>query len=56
MIYCVYAIKPTLLPFIVLSNPAKRVIYDTYGEEGLNASWDVGPRYKTPEEVNNKKG
>ncbi|GAA5809714.1 hypothetical protein MFLAVUS_003127 [Mucor flavus] len=35
----------------VLCDPAKRVIYDTYGEEGLNASWDVGPRYKTPEEL-----
>lgn len=36
---------------LVLCDPAKRVIYDTYGEEGLNASWDIGPRYKTPEEV-----
>lgn len=36
---------------IVLSDPQKRVIYDTYGEEGLNASWDIGPRYKSTEEV-----
>ncbi|KAI8974740.1 hypothetical protein BDB01DRAFT_853779 [Pilobolus umbonatus] len=35
----------------VLSDPSKRVIYDTYGEEGLNASWDIGPRYKSPEEL-----
>ncbi|PHZ09606.1 DnaJ-domain-containing protein [Rhizopus microsporus ATCC 52813] len=35
----------------VLSDPKKRIIYDTYGEEGLNASWDVGPRYKTTEEL-----
>jgi DnaJ family protein C protein 11 len=37
-----------------LSDPKARIIYDTYGEEGLNASWEVGPRYKTTEEVNNK--
>lgn len=36
---------------IVLSDPIKRAIYDTYGEEGLNAKWEVGPRYKTSEEV-----
>ncbi|KAI8393501.1 uncharacterized protein BYT42DRAFT_619449 [Radiomyces spectabilis] len=35
----------------VLSDPMKRVIYDTYGEEGLNASWEVGHRYKTTEEL-----
>jgi hypothetical protein len=27
------------------------VIYDTYGEEGLKATWEVGPKFKTPEEV-----
>ncbi|KAI9473679.1 MAG: hypothetical protein EXX96DRAFT_578912 [Benjaminiella poitrasii] len=35
----------------VLCNPQKRIIYDTYGEEGLNATWDIGPRYKTTEEL-----
>lgn len=35
----------------VLSDPTKRAIYDTYGEEGLNAKWEIGPRLKTPEEV-----
>lgn len=34
-----------------MSDPIKRAIYDTYGEEGLNAKWEVGPRYKTSEEV-----
>ncbi|KAI8646159.1 hypothetical protein BD408DRAFT_337490 [Parasitella parasitica] len=37
--------------FEVLSDPQKRIIYDTYGEEGLNASWDIGPRYKSTEEL-----
>jgi DnaJ-class molecular chaperone len=36
---------------IVLIDPSKRVVYDQYGEEGLTASWDVGPRYKSTEEV-----
>lgn len=35
----------------MLSDPIKRAIYDTYGEEGLNAKWEVGPKYKTSEEV-----
>ncbi|KAI9261706.1 hypothetical protein BY458DRAFT_251653 [Sporodiniella umbellata] len=35
----------------VLMDPKKRIIYDTYGEEGLTASWDVGPRYKSTEEL-----
>lgn len=34
-----------------MSDPAKRAIYDTYGAEGLNATWEIGTRYKTPEEV-----
>lgn len=38
---------------LVLSDPQKRVIYDTYGEEGLTATWEVGPRYKTTEQVRN---
>ncbi|KAI9313222.1 hypothetical protein BX666DRAFT_1864679 [Dichotomocladium elegans] len=35
----------------VLSDPSKRAIYDTYGEEGLNAKWEVGPKFKTPDEM-----
>ncbi|KAI8890072.1 DnaJ-domain-containing protein [Backusella circina FSU 941] len=35
----------------VLIDPSKRVIYDQYGEEGLTASWDLGPRYKSTEEL-----
>ncbi|KAI8339624.1 hypothetical protein BC941DRAFT_420998 [Chlamydoabsidia padenii] len=35
----------------VISDPQKRVIYDTYGEEGLKATWEVGPKFKTPEEL-----
>ncbi|KAI8084642.1 uncharacterized protein BX664DRAFT_360483 [Halteromyces radiatus] len=35
----------------VLSDPQRRVIYDTYGVEGLNATWELGPKFKTPEEL-----
>ncbi|KAI8344753.1 hypothetical protein BC941DRAFT_409532 [Chlamydoabsidia padenii] len=35
----------------VISDPQKRVIYDTYGEEGLKATWEVGPKFKTPAEL-----
>ncbi|KAI8073127.1 hypothetical protein BC940DRAFT_324770 [Gongronella butleri] len=35
----------------VLSNRQTRVIYDIYGEDGLQAKWEVGPKYKTPEEL-----
>ncbi|KAI8139496.1 hypothetical protein BJV82DRAFT_693841 [Fennellomyces sp. T-0311] len=35
----------------VISDPVKRAIYDTYGEEGLNAKWEVGPKFKTPQEM-----
>ncbi|ORX51344.1 DnaJ-domain-containing protein [Hesseltinella vesiculosa] len=35
----------------VLSDSQRRVIYDIYGEEGLQAKWEVGPKYKTPEEL-----
>ncbi|RUP47336.1 hypothetical protein BC936DRAFT_145844 [Jimgerdemannia flammicorona] len=35
----------------VLTDRGKRTIYDMYGEEGLQTSWEVGPRLKTPEEV-----
>ena len=35
----------------VLSDTAKRTIYDLFGEEGLKTSWEVGPRNMTPEEL-----
>ncbi|KAI9268335.1 hypothetical protein BDA99DRAFT_435537 [Phascolomyces articulosus] len=35
----------------VISDPQKRAIYDTYGEEGLNAKWEVGPKFKTSQEM-----
>lgn len=35
----------------VLTDPAKRTIYDLFGEEGLRTSWEVGPRIKTQEEM-----
>ncbi|KAJ3042827.1 hypothetical protein HK097_001901 [Rhizophlyctis rosea] len=35
----------------VLSDPTKRHIYDTYGAEGLQTSWEVGQRLRTPEEI-----
>ncbi|KAK9768464.1 hypothetical protein K7432_000875 [Basidiobolus ranarum] len=35
----------------VLSTVAKRSIYDKYGEQGLNSTYEVGPRIKTPKEM-----
>ncbi|RIB26502.1 hypothetical protein C2G38_2012505 [Gigaspora rosea] len=35
----------------VLTDPTKRTIYDMFGEEGLNTSWEVGTRLKTPQEL-----
>ncbi|KAG4106567.1 DnaJ-domain-containing protein [Neocallimastix lanati (nom. inval.)] len=35
----------------VLGNEKNRIIYDKYGEKGLDKTWDVGPLYKTPEQV-----
>ncbi|KAJ3016452.1 hypothetical protein HKX48_004027 [Thoreauomyces humboldtii] len=35
----------------VLSNPAKRHIYDTYGADAAEMSWEVGARGQTQEEV-----
>ncbi|RHZ76473.1 hypothetical protein Glove_197g58 [Diversispora epigaea] len=35
----------------VLTDSTKRTIYDMFGEEGLNTSWEIGTRYKTPQEL-----
>ncbi|KAJ3036554.1 hypothetical protein HDV00_002576 [Rhizophlyctis rosea] len=35
----------------VLSDPVKRHIYDNYGADGLQTSWEVGQRLRTPEEI-----
>ncbi|KAG9127808.1 hypothetical protein FRC07_009000 [Ceratobasidium sp. 392] len=35
----------------ILSDPNRRAIYDMFGEEGLKTKWDVGQKYKTPEEL-----
>ncbi|KAJ3300834.1 hypothetical protein HK104_000027 [Borealophlyctis nickersoniae] len=35
----------------VLSDPVKRHIYDSYGAEGLQTSWEVGPRGRSQEEI-----
>lgn len=40
------------LTLAVLTDPQKRAVYDMFGEEGLRTNWEVGPRLKTPEEVN----
>eukprot|EP01113_Clastostelium_recurvatum_P007302 TRINITY_DN13398_c0_g1_i1.p1 TRINITY_DN13398_c0_g1~~TRINITY_DN13398_c0_g1_i1.p1 ORF type:complete len:601 (-),score=128.13 TRINITY_DN13398_c0_g1_i1:16-1755(-) len=34
-----------------LSDPSKRVLYDTYGLEGLQSGWELANRVKNPEEV-----
>jgi len=35
----------------ILGNTKNRTIYDKYGEKGLNKTWDIGPLYKTPEQI-----
>ncbi|KAH8554416.1 hypothetical protein BGW37DRAFT_421450 [Umbelopsis sp. PMI_123] len=35
----------------VLIHPTKRILYDTYGEQGLKSTMEVGPKLKTPEEM-----
>jgi DnaJ family protein C protein 11 len=35
----------------VLSNPRLRALFDEFGEEGLSMKNEIGPRYKTPEEM-----
>lgn len=35
----------------VLSNPQTRMIYDIYGQKGLDAGWDVIERRRTPQEI-----
>jgi DnaJ-class molecular chaperone len=35
----------------VLTDPQKRAIYDALGESGLNMRWEVGQKFKSPEEV-----
>lgn len=35
----------------ILSAPQTRMIYDIYGQKGLDAGWDVVERRRTPEEI-----
>lgn len=35
----------------VLSDPEKRTVYDYFGEEGLNSTWTVATRGRTPEQM-----
>jgi len=35
----------------VLSNPQTRMIYDIYGQKGLDAGWDLVERRRTPAEI-----
>jgi len=35
----------------VLSTPEQRIIYDIYGQKGLDAGWEVVERKRTPQEV-----
>ncbi|ORX75758.1 DnaJ-domain-containing protein [Anaeromyces robustus] len=35
----------------ILGNVKNKIIYDKYGEKGLDKNWDIGPLYKTPEQI-----
>ncbi|OUM61289.1 hypothetical protein PIROE2DRAFT_62607 [Piromyces sp. E2] len=35
----------------ILGNTKNKTIYDKYGEKGLDKTWDIGPLYKTPEQI-----
>jgi DnaJ family protein C protein 11 len=35
----------------ILGNIKNKTIYDKYGEKGLDKTWDIGPLYKTPEQI-----
>ncbi|ORX50062.1 DnaJ-domain-containing protein [Piromyces finnis] len=35
----------------ILGNTKNKIIYDKYGEKGLDKTWDIGPLYKTPEQI-----
>ncbi|BEI82106.1 hypothetical protein CcaverHIS002_0212660 [Cutaneotrichosporon cavernicola] len=35
----------------VLTDPARRTVYDMFGEEGLRTSWEVGPRNMSPAQM-----
>lgn len=54
---CAAALADPLLPqalnraYGVLSDPKQRAVYDLLGEEGLKASWEVGQKHQTAEEV-----
>ncbi|KDQ10263.1 hypothetical protein BOTBODRAFT_36373 [Botryobasidium botryosum FD-172 SS1] len=35
----------------VLTSPQRRAVYDALGEEGLKTNWEVGQKFKSPEEL-----
>ena len=37
--------------YTILVDPNQRLIYDLYGEKGLEHSWELGPRLKSTEEI-----
>ena len=48
LIFCIY--------FSVLSDPQKRLVYDTFGVKGLDTKWDIMPRGKSSDEVMSMEG